>query len=217
MKRIGLTVAVVTVFFLLSFGICLTCGWFTPDWTLQQLEGLPRTTCALLVFGLLMSDLLLPIPTTIVLSAAGMTIGWPLAAASGFAGLLAGNLLGYLLCRGFGGRIFERFVSEAERQRFGFWLKNWGPAALLISRPIPMMSETLSCLAGLGAMNFWRFLLSLSVGTIPFVVFFAWMGQEYGQVRQQPGLVLIIALVLPALFLVGFHLLNARRKADAKD
>jgi membrane protein DedA with SNARE-associated domain len=128
--------------------------------------------------GLLAADLVLPVPSSVVLAAGGAAAGWKLAALAGTAGMLAGNLAGYWLCRSFGGSALRRFVKPEEAERFGRWLDRWGPAALVISRLVPMMAETLSCLAGLGRMGFGRFLVALVLGTVPVAVFFACWGER---------------------------------------
>jgi membrane protein DedA with SNARE-associated domain len=210
MKKISLIAGFVAALFLLSFGICLAMGWFTPEWTRDQLEGLSVGACILAVIGLLLADLILPVPSTVVLSVAGMLIDWRVAAAAGFAGMMLGNLIGYGACRLAGQKAFVRFVSEGEAKRFSNWLDRWGPVTLIVSRPVPMMAEVLSCLAGLGRMGFARFLGALTVGTIPFVAFFAWMGERHGRVQEEPGFVLLVSLAVPALSWAIFLILQKK-------
>lgn len=150
-------------------------------------------------------------PSTVVLSAGGIVLGWPVATAAGTAGLLLGNAAGYVACRGFGRRAMERLVSPAEAERFGGWLDRFGPLALVVSRPVPMMAETLSCLAGLGRMRAGRFLAATFLGTLPFAWFFAFTGDRLGRVREEPGTALLVALAVPALYWLGFAILAGRR------
>jgi len=206
MKRVTLIAAVVAGIFLATFGVCVSFGWLTPDWTRQLLSGMSPGTVALATFGLLLLDLFLPVPSSVVISAAGMLAGWPLAAAAGIAGMMAGNLIGYWGCRLAGRRAFERFVRPAEARKFGRWLDRYGPAALVISRLVPVMAETLSCMAGMARMHFGRFLVGLLLGTIPFAVFFALLGR----VVEDPGIVLIVALAVPAAGWLVFALLTRR-------
>ena len=144
----------------------------------REAGALPAGWVLAAVAGLLAADLVLPVPSSVVLAAGGAAVGWPAAALAGAVGMLVGNLAGYWFCRLAGQRAFRRFVKPEEAQRFGRWLDRWGPAALVISRLVPMMAETLSCLAGLGRMGFGRFLLALVLGTVPVAVFFACWGER---------------------------------------
>lgn len=198
MRRVTLIAAAVAAFFLATYGLCVAFGWLTPEWTRNLLTNIPPGATAAAVFGLLASDLLLPVPSSVVLSAAGMALGWLPAALAGCGGMLAGNLAGYWLCRLAGRRAFERLVKADEAAEFGRWLDRWGPAALVISRLVPVMAETLSCLAGAARMSFGRFLGALCLGTVPYAVFFAVLGEKLGRVLERPGWVLLISLAIPA-------------------
>jgi uncharacterized membrane protein YdjX (TVP38/TMEM64 family) len=210
MRRILLATATLLGLFLLSWLVCSALGILTPGATGDWLSSLGPATAALAVAGLLAADIALPVPGSIVLSAGGIVLGWPLAAAAGCAGLLVGSLVGYGACRLFGRRAFDRFVTPAEAARFAVWLDRYGPAAIVTSRPVPMMSETLSCLAGLGGMRLPRFLLALVLGSAPYAWFFAWAGDRLGRVREEPGLALLVALAVPALYWLGFAVVAGR-------
>jgi uncharacterized membrane protein YdjX (TVP38/TMEM64 family) len=214
MKRVALIAAGLAGLFLMAFGLCLACGWFTPEWTRGLLEGLSPVAVAALLFALLASDLVLPVPSSVAVSAAGMLAGWVPAALAGAGGMLAGNLAGYWLCRLAGARAFERFVKPEEAARFGRWLDRWGPGALVVSRLVPVMAETLSCLAGLGRMRFGRFLAALCLGNVPFAVFFALVGDRLGRAGGEPGLALLVALAVPAAGWALFVLLAKGRRGS---
>ena len=211
MRRILAVAGVVAAFFLLSWLVFTAFGLLTPDGTRDWLVSLGRTGAALAVLGLGLADIVLPVPGTIVLSAGGIVLGWPLAAAAGATGLILGSTLGYGACRRFGRRAFARLVRPSEAARFGAWLDDYGAVALIVSRPVPMMTETLSCLAGLGGMRLPRFLVATALGSVPFALFFAFSGDRLGRVRESPGLALLVALAVPALYWLGFAIFAARR------
>jgi len=210
MKRVTLIVVLVAGFFMAGFGVCLCFGWLTPEWTRDFLAERKPETVAAAVFGLLAADLVLPVPSSVVISAAGMLSGWKVAAGAGAAGMLTGNLVGYWACRLAGRRAFEKFVKPEEAAKFGRWLDRYGPAALVISRLVPVMAETLSCTAGMARMRFGKFLAGLLVGTIPFAIFFAVLGK----VVENPGIVLIVALAVPAAGWLGFALFTRKSRDD---
>ena len=55
---------------------------------------------------------------------------------------------------------------------FGGWTLGWYLAALTVSRMVPVIAETLSCLAGLGRMDATRFTAALILGTAPIALFY---------------------------------------------
>ena len=197
-----LTAAIAGVL-LASFVICQHYGVLTDEWTRAKLGALPAGWALAAVAGLLAADLVLPVPSSVVLAAGGQAAGWKLAALAGAAGMLAGNLAGYWLCRLAGQRAFRRLVKPGEAEHFGRWLSRWGPAALVISRLVPMMAETLSCLAGLGRMGFGRFAAALVVGTVPVAVFFSCWG-------ERGSYVLAVSLAVPAAGWLAFSIFAGR-------
>ncbi len=210
MRRIALLTAGLAAFFIVGWLVASALGWLTPEWAGEWLGALERPALAAAVFGLLAADLVLPVPSSIVISTAGMKAGWPLAALAGAGGMLAGNLAGYWLCRLSGRKAFERFVTPAEAGKFDRWLEAYGPAALVISRLVPVMAETLSCLAGLSRMSFPRFLGALLVGTLPFALFFALLGAKLGGHAEGRQWVLIVSLAIPAAGWLVFSLFTRR-------
>ncbi len=198
MKRVTLIFVVVAGLFLASFGVCLAMGWMTPEWTRDLLPAGNSRAAAGIVFLLLAADLVLPVPSSVLISAAAMVADPWLIGAAAVGGMLAGNLIGYWACRLAGRKAFERFVKPAEAGKFGKWLDRYGPGALVVSRLVPVMAETLSCMAGLARMHFGRFTAGLLIGTVPFAAFFVFVGHYWGRVQGEPGWVLAVSLAVPA-------------------
>ena len=69
-------------------------------------------------------------------------------------------------------------------------LDRFGPVAVMVSRPVPIMMETLSFLAGLARMPRLTFLLASLAGTIPISVLYAYAGAYAMEIRS----------VVPAMF-----------------
>ena len=206
MRRIVLLATALLAVFAASFLVCKHFGILTDESLRAWLGSLPPGAALGAVAGLLAADLVLPVPSSVVLAAGGAAAGWLPAAIAGTLGMLAGNVIGYWLCRLFGQRAFARLVQPAEAERFGRWLDRWGPAALLLSRLVPMMAETLSCLAGAGRMAFGRFLAALVAGTIPVAVFFAAWG-------ERGPYALWVSLAVPAAAFLAFSAFVSRTKA----
>lgn len=146
--------------------------------------------------GLLMGDVLLPVPATVVMSALGYVLGpWEggLVAATG--AFLAG-CLAYGLARWLGRGVAERLAGpealaelEARFSRGGGW---W----VALSRWTPVLPEAVACLAGLSRMPPGRFVAALACGCLPLGLAFAWIG-HLGQ--ESPALALGLSAAMPGL------------------
>lgn len=146
--------------------------------------------------GLLVADLVLPIPSTVVISALGFLYGpW----LGGFLGALGSFLAGtsaYGLCRLLGRRFAVWLVGEEELERGTHWFGRAGGWIVAWTRALPVLAEVGACLAGLTRMPPGRFFLALACGAVPLGFIFAAVG-SLG--RGHPTLALGLSLALPPL------------------
>ncbi len=161
-----------------------------------------RSVAWLIAIGLLIADLLLPVPATGVMAALGVVYGMWIAAAVGAAGSMLAGLLGYGLAR-LAGRSGIRWIAdEGEIKRFRAFFDRWGGAGVIVSRVLPILPEVMSILAGLAPMRFGRFLGALLLGTIPVAILFAWLGSAWaGAPWYGVGAAVLLSLVLWPVFL----------------
>jgi uncharacterized membrane protein YdjX (TVP38/TMEM64 family) len=143
---------------------------------------------------LLVSDILLPIPNTMVMAAMGIVYGPILGGLVSAAGLLLSGLTGYGLCRVVGRPaalwlLGERELEDAERlfRRVGGWI-------VAVSRWIPIVSEAVACLAGLAGMPLRAFGLALISGVVPLGLVVASLGYAGS---DRPILTLVLCALLP--------------------
>jgi len=146
-----------------------------PQATLAWLEAYGRWAW-LVAVGLLVADLVLPIPGSAVMTALGMLYGPLVGGTVAALGSFTSGMVGYGLCRAFGQRAFRAIAgaegdAEARRlfDRAGGWL-------VAVSRWLPVLPETVACLAGLTAMRFAVFAAALACGALPLGFTFAAIG-----------------------------------------
>jgi uncharacterized membrane protein YdjX (TVP38/TMEM64 family) len=177
---LALSVLVLLVFLL--WGGAFETG-FSAAGSARYFRDHPRTAGGLGV-GLLVADLLLPIPTTGVIGGLGAALGAVPGFLWGWLGLSLAGLLGYGLARLGGERWADRLASPAEQAQFRVWFDTWGSLAIVISRLLPILPEVLSVLAGLYRMHARRFIPAVILGSVPPALIFAWLGSE---AREHPG------------------------------
>lgn len=143
--------------------------------------------------GLLISDLFLPVPTTVVIGSLGAVMGVAAAAFWGWLGLTLAGLLGYGLARIGGKRWGDRLATPEEQTRYRQLFDRWGGLAVVLSRMLPILPEVLSVLAGLYGMRARNFFFAVTLGSIPPAFIFAWLGQQ-AKTHPGPALWALVAL-----------------------
>lgn len=169
--------------------------WFTGDAAIEWIRGWGPWGW-LAVIGLLVSDLVLPIPATPVLSAAGYLYGPLLGGLIGATGSFAAGMAGYGLCRTFGDKLAQRISSRQELARHQSLFDRNGPWLVAVSRWLPLLPEVIACLAGVTKMPLRTFALALACGAIPMGFTFAAIGAA-GQ--EHPKLAITLNVVVPPL------------------
>ena len=150
--------------------------------------------------GLLVADLLLPIPSTLVMSALGLAYGTWLGGLYAAAGTMLAGLVAYALSRWLGRPLALRLAGE-EGLRAGEGLFARGGAWLVAgSRCLPILPEAVACLAGLHRMPFRTFLFALACGSVPTGFLFAAIG-ALGQ--AEPAWALGLSVVVPVALWLG--------------
>jgi len=159
--------------------------------------------------GLLVADIVLPIPATGVMAALGSVYGPVLGAIVGAVGSAAAGVVGYAVAR-FGGKRPARWIAgEEELTRFQAFFDRWGGFAIILSRILPILPEVVAVLAGLARMRVRRFLAALLLGTVPTAALFAYLGHVS---RDQPWYGMLVAVAIPLLVWPVFLRFVGRRE-----
>ncbi len=145
---------------------------------------------------LLILDLLLPVPGTVVMSALGYLYGTVLGALLGFIGSFIAGLIGYGVGRLFTEKTARRFLGEKDFVRGKSLFARGGGWVIALSRAVPILPEALAVTAGLLRMPLPSFLLALACGSLPMAALFAWIGATG---HDKPLLTLILSFGVPAV------------------
>ncbi len=204
-----------SLFLLFSFSFLFfeAAGWMGEARVADLLESVARSRYAWAtgpsVVLLLVFDLAMPVPSSIVMLFSGRLLGTVWGSIFSFLGAMGSALLGFGLCRRYGRSALVRLVGDQERAAFELFLERHGPWAILLSRPVPMATEVISCLAGLGRMSWLTFTALNLAGALPICVLYAWAGSREGMAASL-GWSVLIAVGLPALGYLGLRLWKLR-------
>jgi uncharacterized membrane protein YdjX (TVP38/TMEM64 family) len=150
----------------------------------------------LLAIALIVSDLVLPVPGTAVITGLGMIYGPWLGGLIGGIGSVLAGLTAYGGSRWLGARFARWLVGDDDLRRLARFFERRGPLAIALSRWLPILPEALCCLAGISRMRFRIFFAALVIGGLPMSFLFAWLGRSF---EQQPLAGLVVSGCIPLL------------------
>jgi 3-dehydroquinate synthase len=155
---------------------------------------------ALVIAGLLAADVFLPVPSSVLMVLSGAAFGVAHGALVALVGSVLGEWLGFELVRRYGRGLAARIVGDDDVARFSRFFERHGAVAVIVTRPLPVVMETMSVVAGLAGMRRGTFLAASVIGTLPIVVLYA----SAGAASMQMGSVLPAAVILAALGAAGW-------------
>jgi uncharacterized membrane protein YdjX (TVP38/TMEM64 family) len=110
------------------------------------------------IAGLLASDVLLPIPSSLVAAAAGAALGFWQGAAAIWIGMTLACLIGYAFGSRFS-RAARRYVGDAGMTRADNLSARYGDYAIVLCRPVPVLAEASVIFSGIVGRPFGRFFM----------------------------------------------------------
>lgn len=171
----------------------------------------------LLGVGLLVGDMLLPVPSSLVMMAHGALFGVLVGAILSLIGNAGGALLGFAIGRR-GGPLMARLVPADERERVDRLLQRWGALAVAVTRPVPLLADTAAVLAGASPLGWRRVALAATLGAFPPALLYAIAGATaitFHNTALMFGLVILIAAAFWFLGRWAERLLTRRAGQDS--
>ncbi len=167
-------------------------------------EG-PRWLAAGGIFALLALDVFLPVPSSIVSTAAGVLLGFAGGAAVVFTGMMTACLVGYFIGSRASG-LARRLVGDDGLARAADLARRHGDWALVGCRPVPVLAEASVVFAGLVHAPFGRFVWLTATSNLGIALGYAAIGAFSMRVESfllaflgamlVPGLAMVIAKVV---------------------
>ena len=154
----------------------------------------PAHITTALVVGSLTTDIFLPIPSSVVSTLAGSQLGTLGATLASFVGMSLGAILGFAVAR-FWGRPFALwFTKEKDLVRMEELTQRLGPAVLVVTRAVPILSEAGVLLMGVNGLSWRRFLPPVLLSNFGLALAYAISGEHLPLLYAMAG-----AIALPVL------------------
>lgn len=133
-----------------------------------------------LIVGVLAADIALPIPSSAVITyAGGSGLGLLPAVAASWLGLTAGAVGGFAIARWLGARAAAKLSNPADLGRTRLLAGRWGPAALVLTRALPILAEACVLLMGAARLSWRRFLIPVAAANLVIAVVYAACGRFF--------------------------------------
>jgi membrane protein DedA with SNARE-associated domain len=129
-------------------------------------------------FLVLSSDIILPVPSSVVMYTNGFVLGLGAGSVLSLVSLMVTCIIGY-----FAGLYGSYGLRRRPDREAAALIKKYGDMAILITRGIPVLSESVSLVCGFGRMNLARYLLVNVAGYAPLSLLYAAFG-AYGHGRN---------------------------------
>lgn len=165
-------VILASMFFFL-FIIFELSGLITLEKIIYFVMGSGAFAGTIIIF-LLVIDLILPMPSTVLMTFSGAFYGFFIGTLINITGSLLASLSGFVITRKLGKT--RLFLDKAEKRAMEEWFVKWGEGILILSKMIPIVSETMACFAGLTRISVRKFIVLSLLGIIPVSVYYAYFG-----------------------------------------
>lgn len=170
-------------------------GMFTYEGAIDSLKNY-NSWAWLMGILLLIGDLFLPLPATLIMAALGFLYGQLLGGILSITGSFLSGALAYELCH-LAGENGARFILGNKGLEKGHRMfRNVGGWLVALSRWLPVFPEVIACMAGLNRMPRSWFYIALACGTVPLGFVYAYIG--YLGI-EQPSIAIILSAALPAV------------------
>jgi uncharacterized membrane protein YdjX (TVP38/TMEM64 family) len=151
---------------------------------------------AAVVAGLLATDIVLPVPSSAVITLAGHQLGTTVGTAVSWVGMSLGAIFAFALARAFGRPLARRFVSDDELDRMERLSGRYGPLLLVLTRALPVLAEASVLLLGVHRLEWRRFLPAVLATNFGIALGYAAFG-EYAARQQWLPAALGISIAAP--------------------
>ena len=203
MRRYALLVLSLCLFFLAAFLVAVALDVPLLTGT-SWVQDHAHSSAVAILNGLLIGDVVLPIPSSLLMVANGALLGTVGGALATMISTTLGGVLAFWLGRRGAPWLMAR-ISERERAQADRFFTRWGAMAVLMSRPVPIIAETIGILAGTTPMGWGKFLVSVMLGNLPPAILYAFAGAS----AKNASYTIAIFLILVG-FAAGWWLLGRR-------
>lgn len=160
--------------------------------------------------GLLLADVFIPIPSSVIMIAHGAAFG----VLGGFILSLAASVGGAMIGWWIGNRgssVMDRIVTPQEKQQANAFIFRYGLLAIIISRLLPIVAETVAIMSGTTDLGWRRVLIATTLGSIPPALIYAIAGTATTDFASGVLVTVGVVIVGVVAWIIGKRLLPSEQ------
>jgi len=150
------------------------------------------------VVGLLATDILLPIPSSVISTLTGWQLDWWLGTLAIWIGMNLGAVIGFALARRWGRPLALWFSKAEDLERMRHVSDLYGPFVLALTRAVPVFAEASVLIVGIHGLSWRRFLPAVLLSNLGIALAYSAFG-DWAKENQWLPLALGVAVALPVL------------------
>lgn len=205
MKRYAIVALGIATLILISFLLVEALGIATLTDPSQDIRA-GGWIAALIGGGLLLADVFIPIPSSVIMIAHGAAFGVFGGFLLSFAASVGGAMIGWWVGHK-GSPLMNRMVTPRERRQANAFILRYGVLAIIISRLLPIVAETVAIMAGTTDIGWRRMLVATSIGAVPPALIYAIAGSATTDFSSGVLVTVGVVIVGVVAWLVGRRLL----------
>lgn len=171
----------------------------------------------------------IPIPSEVIMPFSGFLVAQGemnlyLVGLAGAIGCVVGSIFSYWLGAWGGRPLIEKYgkyilISHHDLDLADKWFNRHGEITVFVGRLLPIIRTFISFPAGISRMNFWRFVTYSFLGSLPWCLFLAYIGQKMGEnwediKKYTHGLdwVILVLIVVGIVWWITRHIKHSKIK-----
>lgn len=199
MRELFRTLPLMCVVLLIPVLPFLAFGGQLEDWLRGFADDPPSPlVTSMWVIGLLATDILLPIPSSVISTLSGWQLGWFLGTLATWIGMNLGAVIGFALARRFGQPVALWFSKPEDLERMHGISDRFGPTVLVLTRAMPVFAEASVLIAGIHRLSWRKFTPAIVLSNLGIALAYSALG-DYAERNQWLPLALAVAIAVPVL------------------
>lgn len=166
-------------------------------------------TAAFISIALLISDIILPVPSSIVMIANGAVFGFWNGVLITMIGGVTASLTGFYIGKKSTSYI-NKYITPAEQEQAKQLMNKWGISILIISRSIPILAETMSIMAGATGVSSLQMFLASIVGLLPVAILYSYTGVYAADLNSALWSFIIVMACAGLFWVIGKYTFNKK-------
>ncbi|MDQ3682557.1 MAG: VTT domain-containing protein [Bacteroidota bacterium] len=162
-----------------------------------------------LILIMVVQMFLFVVPNVFLMMVAIISYGPIWGAVISFLGVFSSSSVGYMIGKYLGPVTVRKLMSDNAQKKTSEFIKNYGVAAIAITRISSLSNDSLSIVAGLLKMSYQKYILATLGGITPLILLLAIYGRN-GKILKALIWIAVISLVLLIIYII----VDKRRKRN---